>query len=222
MSRHLWYPTDADFAFSLEGVSWEILRRVEAREFDVPGINMIWGDMYDTGLTLRGQDFVLEFGQVQKRMAPPSGSPILVRAITPGNELTLWHGDHLLTYVRYANTDWLRDRDWFLSESFKCHGQAHDRPRFLRYESRCDCSDFQGAIFSGIEPLVAFMSGKGELSPRNTPHTHRDRWACPLLAFDNHYQSEYEPIEGHEPTVCRTDEVVGEMYNWLSQLLPTI
>ncbi len=223
MSKDLWYPSGVDFAFPLEEVSWNILRRVDARGFDVPGINVIWGQMYDTSLTLRGQDFALCFGQVQKRIAEPYGPPILVRAATPGNELTFYHADRLLTFAKYAAyTDWVRDRDWFLDDSLKCHGQAHGLPRFLRYKSRCDCSELEGAIFSGIEPLVAYMTGKGTLPPQNTLHTHRDRWACPLLVFDNHYKTEYEPIEGHEPTICRTDEVMAEMYDWLSQLLSAI
>jgi len=200
----------------MEEAAWEIVRRIEVNNFDVPGIKVSQEEARDyLRLAIRGQDFAIE------AVFPSTSAPFLTRVATPGREFTFWVKDHGLTLTTYAYTDWERDRDWFLDKPFKCHGMNKGTIRYLKYHSKCDCSDLDGAVFTGIEPLVDFMAGRGTLPPQNTLHNHRERWSCPLMMFDNHYKSEYEPIEG-ESTFYRTEDVMDEMQQWLSEFSLTI
>lgn len=197
----------------------EIVSRLEQRNFAVPGIAVTWDDAWNGEihlarmLNVRGRNFSLDFDW-PSLPEPPS----LGRVVTPGKEFQFPfdRDEHSLTLNVYAYTDWERDRDWFLDETLKYGGRKGGMPRYLRYRSQCNCSDIHDAAFGdAVERIFDYISGAGPLFLPNTLHTHPYRWACPLMVFSDHYDSEYVPIESEEPTVYRTEEVMGEMQQWL-------
>lgn len=197
----------------------EILKKLNERQWDIPGIRV---GRETIGSSTRppsayGEEFSLEFGVWRRELFP-------VRIVTPRTEINIWpsEGSRSLTVNRYADTDWERHKRWFIDEAHKYHGRKHGLPRYLPYQSKCDCGDPRGAIFEGIAAPIAFMRGEGELPPRNVLHEHRNDWRCPLLVFSDHYGSEYEPA-GEEPAVLRTDQVLTEARVWLEvYLLPSL
>jgi hypothetical protein len=208
------------YNFPLEMTCWEIVSRLEQRNFDVPGIAVTWDDVWNGELHLarllkvRGQDFSLDF------CWPSSSEPAsLDRVVIPEKELQLrsYSDEHSLTLNVYAYTDWERDRDWFLADSFKYHSRRDGAPRYLKYQSKCNCSDIHDAAFDdALGRISDYLRSTGPLFPPNTLHTHPGRWSCPLMVFNDHYGTEYAPIEGEEPTVYRTEEVMDEMQQWLT------
>ena len=215
----LQYPTELVQDFPIDSSCAAVLQRLAARGWNVPGVKLTATKSYHyaapSTMTVRGQDFCMS-------MVAQSHTSIS-RLVVPGMELEFWReGSFSLQLNLYAYTDWQRDRDWFLDTDHKVGGMRHGAPRYLHYRSQCNCDDLSDAVFEGVGPLVAFMRGEGTIPPQNTLHTHRDRWSCPLLVFDNPYGSEYPPIEG-EPTVCPTDEAMTHMQHWLdTQLLPAL
>jgi len=135
------YPQARKYPF--DEVCEQIVRALEERNWDVPGIAV---DFYISGTgeakhrkvdTIRGDGFKLWFCRVQGRLSPWLNDTAAICKITiPGKELTVYGencDDHLAVYV---GRNWERDKNAFINYS-KVNSKLSGDPRtYLQYRGR--------------------------------------------------------------------------------------
>ena len=209
---------------AVHDVFGEIMTRLEMREWEVPGISVESTHVteHENGWPIR-RDFFRGVGgeNFQANLAWGDGAPFLRRLVVPGIEAYFRVKYHELSMNMYAYNDWERDKEWFLRNEEKCHGQKYGAIRYLPYVSRCDCSDWAGATFESVGLLASFMTGS-EPAAEDLLHTHEEDWRCPLMVHYDHYGTEYHPV-GDEPLRYSTDTVLAVMRDWLTDnVLPML
>lgn len=134
------YPRARDHAF--DEVCEHIVRALEKRHFDVPGIEVEF-DVYGRGQQLArmvrrvaGQDFSVRFGRSQGYL-PGNVFYDMAAVDTVGipREQISVYGDHSgPRYYAYVGDDWARDREWFFASSCFVNSKLRGEPRkYLQY-----------------------------------------------------------------------------------------
>lgn len=219
------YPKSRKFPF--DEVCEQIVRALEARNWQVPGVTIEF-DVYGSGETkfrmvryIRGQDFALRFCRVQGLLAGGRWNNIaaVTEIIIPEQELHVYEDESGPTYYLYVGGNWERDREQFLNSS-KINSKLSGKPKiYLRYTGGCDCRDTRGDAFEAVGFLTAALAGDSrKLSQMK--HTHTGQ-RSPLLVHTNDLNREYDP-EGDEPWVFRTDEVFDHFTTWLKENLLSV
>lgn len=186
------YPKSRQFPF--DEVCDQIVRALEERNWDVPGINVEF-DVYGSGdekyrmvHCIKGDDFKLWFCRIQGRLNLTLNDIAAVTEIViPKKELHVYEDESGPTLYVYSGKNWSEDKERFLTGS-KLDSRRREEPRwYLQYKGACNCD---------ARILGAQMT-----------HTHQgDR--SPLLIVDHE-------VNKGEPRQYRTWDVFHEFTLWL-------
>ncbi len=193
--------------FPMDEVCERIVRELEKRNWDVPGIT-VEHDTYGSGdekMTLVGKidgaDFRLLFGRPQG-LAPGGrfrfNDVAAVSELTiPGKDLNVYEDESGPTLYLYVGNDWEKDRERFMNGP-KVNSKLYGEPKtYLEYEGQCGCR--QTGSFAGVF------------------HTHPDR-RPPLLVHTNDIGREYDR-ERDEPETFMTGSVMEEFRRYLTDVV---
>lgn len=182
------YPKSRQFPF--DEVCEQIVRALEERNWDVPGINVEF-DIYGSGAEkyrmvrkLSGKDFKLRFCRVQANMGRWNDTAAVTEILIPQKELHVYDDESGPTYYIYVGKNWESDKqDFFLGS--KVNSKLVNKPRtYLMYKGGWD----------------------GRYIYRNQ--------RPPYLLHDSDLDREYKPKQG-EPRSFSTDDVFTEFTRWL-------
>jgi hypothetical protein len=153
------YPIARTFPF--DEVCEQIVRELEIRNWDVPGIEVKF-DEYGTGAqkfrmvrNIYTQDCKLWFCRKQRTM--PGNKFNDTAGITeiriPRQTMSVYEDHSGPTYHLYVGDNWEKDREWFLETSF-VHSKMRNEPRrYLQYSGGCDCKEaFCGVFINHTHP----------------------------------------------------------------------
>ncbi|MCK4634336.1 MAG: hypothetical protein KAT37_00505 [Candidatus Aenigmarchaeota archaeon] len=188
--------------FPFDKTTLYIIRALEERNFDVPGINVKFhyygpSDSYKKVDTIEGDDFRLWFCRVQGKVDPFWNDTAAVTELNiPRKELHVYEDNSGPTFYLYAGDDWEKDKKLF-TRGLKVNSKLNKEPKtYLRYTGSLQKSH-----------LESYLS-----KPFN--------WA-PYLVHDNDLGREYDP-EGDEPAYFKTQKVFQEFKDFLESKLKEI
>lgn len=216
------YPSVRQFPF--DEVCGEIVRELEKRNWQVPGVNVEFHE-YGSGAQkfravsrIKGQDFALWFCRVQRTM--PDGhwndTAGVTEIVIPKMELHVYEDESGPTFYLYVGDDYERDREKFMNGS-KVHSKLNNEAKmYLQYEGGCNCRAAGGASFEAVGFLTATFAGNADKLARMS-HTHQGR-RPPVLVHTNDLNREYDP-KGNEPKLFRTAAVMAEFKHYLSEVV---
>jgi hypothetical protein len=216
------YPTSRQFP--VDEVCERIVRELEKRNWNVPGITVEFHD-YGTGDQkfravdhIRSQDFKLWFCRKQRTM--PGGRLNDIAAVNeiviPKKELHVYEDESGPTFYLYVGNDYDKDREKFMG-GCKVNSKLNNEPKmYLQYKGGCDCRATGGASFEAVGFLMAHISGDAAALAR-MHHTHSGR-RPPVLVHTNDLNREYDP-EGDEPKMFMTSEVMEEFRRYLTDVV---
>ncbi|HUV47359.1 MAG TPA: hypothetical protein VMX11_00155, partial [Actinomycetes bacterium] len=195
------YPTSTQFPF--DPVCAEIIRALEARNFDVPGME-VTVTTYGSGEqwmrhvhTVTGSDFKIMFERDQGPM--PGGRWLRSGAVSSvailRNLIHVYSDESGPTLRVYVGDNWEADRLAFRQDYGVNSRLNGERRTYLRYRGMCRCR-------SGLE------------------HSHQGS-RSPLLVADNDLGREYDPVPG-EPTEYETATVFEAFRAYLATVLVEI
>jgi hypothetical protein len=198
------YPRSRQFPF--DEVCERIVRELEARNWDVPGIKAEFSIIGSGEAKFRfvsritSDDFRLWFCRKQGVLIARELNDIaaVTQLTIPEKELHVYHEESGPSFYIYAGEeDYENNREAFMTR-LKVNSKLDQKPRlYLCYKGRCRCG---GSTLDHMHP--------GRRSP--------------LLVHNNDLGREYDPI-GNEPHVFKTDEVMEEFRQYLSvEVLPRI
>lgn len=181
------YPTSRQFPF--DEVCEQIVRALEERNWDVPGIEVEF-DIYGSGAeqfrlvrNLRGDDFKLWFCRPQQRLGSWNDTAAVSKINIPKMEISVYEDESGPTFYNYVGNDWEQDKDRFMHSS-KLHSKLHGEQRWY----------------------LAYKGGwTNEYLYRGRP---------PLLKANSDLDRQYLP-ESDEPTSFVTKEVFAVFTQWL-------
>ena len=189
--------------YPVDEVCEKIVREVEKRNFDVPGLK-IEVETYGTGAakyryvsSICGREFKLRFCRKQRLL--PGGRYNDIAGVTqiniPLKEINIYEDESGPTFYLYVGKNWEKDRDAFV-EGSKVNSKLNKEPRkYLMYHGSCLCGR----------------------SSRNMAHTHPG-FRPPMLLHDNDLGREYDP-RGRDPKSFKTDEVLEEFKKYLEEVV---
>lgn len=196
------YPTSRQFP--VDKVCEQIIRELEKRHWDVPGIDVEfkdygnWAQKFGAVSRIKGHDFKLWFCRIQ-RLIPGShwnDTAGVSQIVIPGKELNLYQDESGPTFYLYVGNDYERDREKFMNGS-KVNSKLNGEPKvYLQYTGRCDCR-----ATGGTEKLAQMN------------HTHSGH-RSPFLVHTNDLGREYDP-QGDEPKLFPTNKVMAEFEQYL-------
>jgi hypothetical protein len=210
------YPVSRQFPF--DEVCEQIVRALEERNWDVPGITVVF-DTYGTGANkfrlvrkITTDDCVLRFGRPQGNMGRWNDTAAISDIIIPMMELRVYEDESGPTYYVYVGNDWDSDKKHFVDQ-YKINSKLNGEPRtYLKYKGACNCSSTRGASFEAVSFLTANLMGDRK-ALRAMTHEHRGR-RSPILVHDNDLNREYDLEDGEEP-MYQTADVFAEFTQWL-------
>lgn len=218
------YPKSRKFPF--DEVCEQIVRALEARNWQVPGLKVDL-DEYGSGEAkfrlvrcVRGDDFKIYFCRVQG----PAGTEYhhwndtaaVTEIVIPRKEIHIYEDESGPRFYLYVGDDWARDQKQFIDGS-KVHSKLNGKPKmYLQYEGGCNCHQTAGASFKALGFLTAVVTGDKKAIAQ-MHHTHSGR-RPPVLVHTNDLNREYDP-EGDEPVVFQTDEVMEEFRKYLEEVV---
>lgn len=216
------YPSVQKFPF--DSTCEQIVRELEKRNWQVPGINVEFHEYGSAAQKFRAvswiksQDFKLWFCRVQRLL--PGGrwndTAGVTEIVIPKKELHVYEDESGPTFYLYVGNDYERDREKFMNGS-KVNSKLNGEPKmYLEYKGGCDCRATGGASFEAVSFLTATLTGDAEKLARMT-HTHSGR-RPPVLVHTNDLNREYDP-EGDEPKLFRTSEVMAEFKQYLEEVV---
>lgn len=198
------YPTSRQFPF--DEVCERIVRGLEERNFQVPGIKVTF-DEYGTGeakfrmvKTITGNDFKLWFCRVQGRLGNGRWNDIaaVTEIVIPMMELHVYEDEAGPTLYTYVGKNWKRDREKFMQTS-KVNSKLREEPRMY----------------------LQYTGGRKKPDDPGYQYYHRGR-RSPYLVHTNNLGREYDP-EGKEPHYFVTNEIFIQFTKWLiNQVLSRI
>lgn len=201
--REFLYPTSTQFP--VDRVCADIVHALEARNFDVPGIDVRFNaggsgeQRFRYVSKIQGENFALKFGRKQRTL--PGGVWNDIAAVTGlvvgKRHLHIYEDESGPTFWTYVGDDWDGDREWWMRTDYPGTNSKlrADRRRYLLY--------------------------KGSIRPDRYGHHYRGQRPQYLVTC-NDLDREYDP-EDDEPRVFNTDEVLGEFRDYLErEVLPTI
>lgn len=170
------YPSSRQYP--MDEICEQIVRELEARNWNVPGITVKF-DVYGTGAQklrlvreIKGHNFRIRYGRSQGQIKGGrwNDTAAVRTIIIPKQSLSVYEDESGPSYVLYVGEDWERDSDWFMHASFVNSKLCNEPRRYLRYTGECHCSRC------------------------DMRHTH-PRSRPPLLVHTNDLNREYEPRE---------------------------
>lgn len=179
------YPHSRQFPF--DEVSEKIVRALEKRNWNVPGITVEF-DTYGSGEAkykmvreITGSDFKLYFCRVQGRLNETWNDTAGLHAIhIPQQIMEVFSDESGPTYYLYVGKNWEADKEWFMN-SIKVNSRLNNEPkRYLKYSGNRHCM-------------------------RSTE-----------LIVDNDLNREYSP-EGNEPVRINLADKFKEFAKWLEE-----
>jgi hypothetical protein len=206
------YPSVQQFPF--DSTCEQIVRELEKRNWQVPGINVEFRE-YGSGAQkfrvvswIKSQDFGLWFCR--------GGYRNVTEIVIPKKELHVYKDESGPTFYLYVGDDYERDREKFMNGS-KVDSKLNGEPKlYLKYEGGCDCCATVSAAFEVGSFLMAMIMGDVDKLARTT-HIHPG-CRSPLLVHTNDLGCEYDP-EGDEPKLFRTAEVMAEFKQYLEEVV---
>lgn len=188
------YPTSRQFP--VDAVCEAIVRELEKRNWEVPGISVefnTYGSGHQKFRLVRyiiGENFKLWFCRIQRTM--PGGhwndTAAVTELIIPRKELHVHEDESGPTLRVYVGNDWEADREWFM-RSAKVNTRLHNEPR--RH------LEYSGSIS---------LTGKSYYPGRRPPY----------LVTNSDLGRQYTPEEG-EPTHYDTAAIMEEFRQWLEE-----
>lgn len=216
------YPRIRQFPF--DGICGRIVRELEKRNWEVPGIQTEFYE-YGSGAqrfrivsVIKGRDFRLFFSRSQGSVPGDrwNDTAAVSRMVIPRKELHVYEDESGPTFYLYAGNDYERDREKFM-KGLKVNSKLRGEPKmYLQYDGGCDCRMDGGASFRAAGFLMATLMDDAEKLSQIT-HTHPGR-RSPLLVHTNDLGREYDP-EGDEPKVLRTDAVMEEFKKYFEEIV---
>lgn len=214
------YPRIKQFPF--DAACEQIVRELESRNWQVPGINVKFHEYGDGQRQFRcisdisGPNFRLWFCRVQGDMGGGWNDTAGVsQIVVPKKELHVYEDESGPTLCTYVGDDYDRDSSEFMKES-KYNSRLKGRKWYLKYEGKCTCDETAGATFAALSFLTTILTGKSDDLTRMA-HTHRRR-RPPLLIHTNDRSREYDP-EKDEPMFFDTNEVMEEFKRYLEDVV---
>lgn len=194
------YP-DRSKKFPFDATCGQIVRALEERNFQVPGIKVTF--RYENGKpsevdTIEGNDFRLWFCRIQGIVSERKNDIAAVKKLNiPGQELHVYSDDSGPTYYKYVGNNWEKDRDYFMN-SPKVNSKLYKEPRtYLLYKGAW--------IPQGRDKLF-----RGALIVEQ-PY---ERGIAPYLVHDNDLGREYD-LGPNDIPYYETKKVMEEFDNWL-------
>ncbi len=184
--------------FPIDEVCEQIVRELEKRNWQVPGIETELGECgggFPYVSHIKSQDFELWFCRIQRAMPGKIYNDIAAihEVIIPKKELTVFEDESGPTLTIYVGKNWKKDREQFMN-SAKVNSKLRKEPRtYLRYS---------GSFFIDDRSYPSDWTGK-----RKT-----------YLLHTNDHNREYDP-RGKEPKFFSTDEVMDEFKQYLEQVV---
>jgi hypothetical protein len=197
------YPTSTQFPF--DQVAGQIVRELERRNFEVPGITVEFHEYGPYGHTMRtvysikAKDYKIRFGRPQGSVLGGEwNDTAAVNTINiPQKELSVYNDESGPRLYLYVGKYWEKDQETFVNGS-KFNSKLHKKPRlYLLYKGECHCGKNSNDPFARL------------------PHYHRGK-RPPLLVHDDDLDREYNP-EGDEPKQFQTAEVMETFRSFLEK-----
>lgn len=179
------YPSSRQFPF--DEVSEKIVRALEKRNWEVPGISVEF-DYYGSGEAkykmvryITGDDFKLYFSRFQGRLDEHWNNTAALHSVCiPHQILEVFDDESGPNYYLYVGDNWEADKNWFMN-SIKVNSKLNKEPRrYLPYSGRTYC-----------------------------------RRAKELFA-NNDLDREYSP-EGNEPVSLNLEAKFNEFTKWMEE-----
>lgn len=186
------YPHSRQFPF--DEVAEKIVRELQKRNWNVPGITVDFDD-YGSGEAkfryvhkITGDDFKLKFMRIQGPLNTCHNNIAGIHEIyIPKQSITVYDDESGPTYYLYVGENWEEDKKWFMN-SIKVLSKLHGKPRkYLKYKG----------AYSSNYPW--FNTGRKQ-----------------LLVPDTDLGREYSP-QGDEPTKLDCSEKMDEFTTWLNE-----
>lgn len=199
MTTMFLYPKSRQYP--VDEVCEQIVRALEARNFDVPNIRV---EFYGSGSgeqhfryvsVIEGSDFRLTFGRFQGTLPGGCWSDVAaVSGLSVNRKVIHIYKDESGPSLRlYVGSDWELDKAAFM-RGWSCNSKLDGKPRtYLCYRAVCNCGS------------------------STYTHTHPGHRA-PLLIADNDLGREYDPEPG-DPTSFRTADVLEEFRVYLRDVV---
>ncbi len=208
------YPTSRQFP--VDEVSEQIVRELEKRNWNVPGITVKFkvhgtGDQKCSAVWyIKHEDFVLWFCRKQGSVPESrlesrlNDKAAVTQIIIPKRELHIYDDESGPTLYLYVGNDYSKDREKFMNDrKVKC--KLYNEPKMcLLYSGGCDCRATGGATFDAA--ALARM------------HHRHSGCRSPVLVHTNDFGNEYDP-EGDEPTMFKTTEVMDDFRKYLTDVV---
>ncbi len=216
------YPTSRQFL--VDEVSERIIRELEERNWNVPGITVDFHN-YGSGAQkfrhvnyIKGQDFKLWFCRKQSTL--PGGrlndNAAVTEIVIPRKELHIYEDESGPTFYLYVGNDWEKDREKFMNGS-KVNSKLNlETKTYLVYKGGCNCQATSGASFDAISFLTAQLNGD-VAAMYQMYHTHPGR-RPPYLVHTNDLGREYNPV-GKQPRGFWTNNVIEEFRDYLTDVV---
>ena len=212
------YPVSRQFPF--DEVCEQIVRELEKRNWQVPGINVEFHE-YGSGAQkfrlvskIQGRDFRLRFHRCQFSISggPWNDTAGISKINIPKMQLHVYEDESGPTFFLYVGNDYRQDRENFVNHP-KLHSKLDGEPRmYLRYEGGCCCKNIPGAGFSADRVIMSIL-GKTTGGLSHLVHTHKGQ-RSPLLVQNNDMKREYD-AEGDEPRFFLTDMMMDVFRQYL-------
>lgn len=190
------YPTSRQFPF--DEVCGKIVRELEIRNWQVPGITVKFHE-YGSGeqkfrvvSDIKSRDFKLWFCRVQRLMEGGrfNDTAAINTIVIPKKEIHVYEDECGPTFYLYVGDDYERDREKFFN-GLKINSRLNKEPRlYLKYKGSAD------------------RDGKYTYSNRRSPY----------LVHDGDLNREYDP-EGKEPRLFHTSKVMDEFRQYLEEVV---
>lgn len=188
------YPHSRQFPF--DEVAEKIVRELQKRNFQVPGITVDF-DNYGSGQAkfrhvyhIIGNDFMLTFMRIQGKQFDSkcwNDSAALEKICIPRQQITVYDDESGPTYYLYVGENWEADKSWFMN-STKTHAKLGGKPRkYLKYKGEYHSNNI--------------MDCKGRAE---------------LLVVNTDLDREYAP-QGDEPKKFSCQEKLIEFASWLQE-----
>jgi hypothetical protein len=218
------YPQSRQFPF--DEVCEQIVRALEERGWDVPGLSLdfrVYGtgdEKYRVLSSIRGEDFQLRFGRPQGRLGTWNDTAAISEIQIPRMELHVYEDESGPTLMVYVGRRWKAHKKNFF-QGIKVNSKLNREPRrYVKYKGACNCHASNGASFDGIS-LIKALLGRDSNAMAAMTHTHPG-CRSPYLVADNDLDREYAP-RGREPRLYNTQKMFARFTAYLeTTVLPMI
>lgn len=205
--QELHYP-DRSNLYPFDATCGQIVRSLEARNWQIQGIQVRLNDEGTEVKTIEGNNFRLYFCRNQGRIGDEEPDLAAVSQLNiPGQELHVYSDFSGPTYYRYIGADWETDREKFVHGS-KFLSKSHGEPRtYLKYEGSWDSTRHidRFEVIGNTDVYIPWLG---------SPIYRRPSFIVPYLVHSNDWYREYD-LEPDDNPYYITWQVVREFDQWL-------